>query len=185
MASLFQSSQYYLVSQLPAIENVDSKQLPITEKYYRDLCERFLDEKSLAIVRNLSLEPPKKEIKTGSAFLDAWNDRERCLRMALAQVRALKMKKDSDTLPGGCTADILQAARTAVGMESPLAAEEFLNKYRMETLRSLAPLDTFSVDAVFAYGISLMLAQRMKKFDVETGKVSYHKIYDEILEDAK
>lgn len=185
MASLFQSSQYYLVSQLPALENVDSKQLPITERYYRDSCERFLDEKSLAIVRNLSLEPPKKESKTGSAFLDAWNERERCLRMALAQVRALKMKKDSDVLPGGCTADILQAARTAVGMESPLAAEEFLNKYRMDTLRSLAPLDTFSVDAVFAYGISLMLAQRMKKFDMEAGKVSYHKIYDEILEDAK
>lgn len=61
MANLFQSSQYYLVSQLPAIEGIDSKQLPITEKYYRDLCERFLDEKSLAIVRTLSLEPPKRK----------------------------------------------------------------------------------------------------------------------------
>ncbi len=184
MASSFQSPQYYLVSQLPAIENLDSKQLPITEKYYRDLCGRFLDEKSLAVLDALSLEPPKKEARTGSAFLDAWYDRERCLRMALAQVRALKLKREADVLPGGCTADILQAARTAVGMESPLAAEEFLYKYRMETLRSLAPLDAFSVDAVFAYGISLMLAQRMKKFDVETGKASYHKIYDEILEDA-
>ena len=179
------ASQYYLVSQLPAVENIESKQLPITEKYYRDLCSRFLDEKSLKIVDSLSLEPPKKEVRTGSAFLDAWNDRERALRMALAQVRALKMKKESDPLPGSCTADVLQAARTAVGMDSPLAAEEFLNKYRMETLKSLTPIDTFSVDAVFAYGLSLMLAQRMKKFDVETGKVSYHKIYDEILEESK
>lgn len=179
------AKQYYLVSQLPAIENIDSKQLPITEKYYKDLCSRFLDAKSLKIVENLSLEPPKKEEPTGSAFLDAWNDRERCLRMALAQVRALKMKKEFDVLPGGCTADILQAARTAVGMDSPLSAEEFLNKYRMEALKSLTPIDSFSVDAVFAYGIGLMLAARMKKFDVENGKVSYHKIYDEILEESK
>ena len=177
--------QYYLVSQLPAIENVDGRALPITEKYFRDLCQRFLDEKSLAILDSLSLEPPKDDAKTGSDFLDRWNDRERCLRLALAQIRALKMKKESEMLPGSCTADILQAARTAVGMDSPLAAEEYLNQYRMETLKSLAPLDNFCVDAVFAYGLKLMLAQRMKHFNREIGKDSYHKIYDEILGDAK
>ncbi len=175
------AKQYYLVSQLPAIENTDAKTLPITEKYYRDLCSRFLDEKSRKIVENLSIEPPKKETRTGSDFLDKWNDCERCLRLALAQVRALRLKKDSDILPGSCTADIIQAAKTAVGMDSPLAAEEYLNEYRMETLKTISPLDIFSVDAVIAYGLKLLLAERMKKFDVETGKASYHKIYDEIL----
>lgn len=178
--------QYYLVSQLPSIDNADSaRQLPITEQYYRNLCGRFLDEKSLKVLESLSLEPPKTECSTGSAFLDAWNEHERCLRFALAQVRALKQKKEAPMLPPGTTADIVQAARTAVGMDSPLAAEEFLNEHRMETLKALTPLDGFSVDAVFAYGLRLMLAERMKKFDVETGKVSYHKIYDEILEGSK
>ena len=74
------SKQYYLVSQLPSVENLDSRQLPITEQYYRDLCGRFLDAKSVKIIQNLSLEPPKKEGKTGSAFLDKWNEKERCLR---------------------------------------------------------------------------------------------------------
>ncbi|MCQ2611488.1 MAG: DUF2764 domain-containing protein [Treponema sp.] len=176
------ANQYYLVSQLPCIENVDAKgTLPITEKYYRDLCSRFLDPKSLEILESLSLEPPKQETSTGSDFLDKWNERERCLRLALAQIRAAKMKKESEILPGSCTADIVQAARTAVGMDSPLAAEEFLNQYRLETLDSMAPIDIFSVDAVFAYGIRLMLCQRIKLFDKEKGKVSYRKIYDEIL----
>ncbi len=179
------AKQYYLVSQLPSVENLDASRLPITENYYRDLCGRFLDAKSQKIVQNLSLEPPKDDKKTGSAFLDKWNDRERCLRFALAQVRALKMKKEAEMLPPGCTADIIQTARTAVGMDSPLAAEEFLNQYRMDTLNSLAPLDSFSVDAVIAYGLKLMLAQRMKKFDVAAGKEAYHKIYDEILEESK
>lgn len=177
--------QYYLVSQLPAIDDIEGRQLPITEKYFRDLCERFLDKKSFDILENLSLEPPLEEKSTGSVFLDKWNDKERCLRLALAQVRALKMKKEVPMLPGTCTQDIIQTAKTAVGMDSPLAAEEFLNEYRMETLKTLTPLDGFSVDAVFAYGLKLMLASRMKLFDKEIGQASYHKIYDEILGDSK
>lgn len=175
------ASQYYLMSQLPAIDENDSKQLAITEKYFRDLCSRFLDEKSLKVLENLSLEPNKEEVSTGSEFLDKWNDKERCLRLALAQIRAVKMKKESTVLPGSCTADILQAARTAVGMDSPLAAEEFLNQYRMDTLNSMQPIDNFSIDAVYAYGLKLPLCQRMKLFNKEVGKVSYRKIYDEIL----
>lgn len=174
------ASQYYLMSQLPAID-CDSKAMPITEEYFRDLCSLFLDKKSLSILENLSLEPPREEIKTGSKFLDTWNEKERCLRLALAQIRAVKMKKESNILPGSCTADILQAARTAVGMDSPLAAEEFLNQYRMQTLDLIQPIDTFCVDSVYAYGLRLLLCQRMKKFDKENGIASYRKIYDEIL----
>lgn len=177
--------QYYLVAQLPALEETEARSsLPITEKYFRDLCSRFLSEKEMKILDNLSLEPTKEEVKTGSDFLDAWNDKERCLRLALAQLRALKLKKDSDILPGTCTADIIQAARTATGMDSPLSAEEFLNEYRLNTLSLLTPIDSFCVDAVYAYGLKLMLLQRMKLFDMEKGKVSYHKIYDEILGEA-
>lgn len=179
-------AQYYLVSQLPALENYEGRgQLPLTEKSFKELASRFLDEKDKKILETLSLEPPKSEAKTGSEFLDKWNEKERNLRFALAQIRALKMKKESEMVPGSCTADIMQAARTAVGMDSPLAAEEYLNQYRMETLKTLTPLDTFCVDAVFAYGLKLMLAERMKLFDAEIGKDSYHKIYDEILGDAK
>lgn len=178
-------NQYYLVSQLPALDESESRvALPITEKYFRDLCTRFLSGKDLKILNNLSLEPPKEDVATGSAFLDSWNDKERCLRLALAQLRALKLKKDSSLLPGSCTADIIQAARTAVGMDSPLSAEQFLNQYRLNTLNTITPLDNFCVDSVFAYGLKLMLLQRIKLFDMENGKLSYHKIYDEILGEA-
>jgi hypothetical protein len=34
---------------------------------------------------------------------------------------------------------------------------------------------------VFAYGIRLMLLERIKKFNAEKGTDSYHKIYDTIL----
>ena len=174
--------QYYLISQLPDISVSGEKStLPITEKYFKDLCLRFVGNKEASIIENLSLEPPKKEVKTGSSFLDAWYNHERCLRYALAQIRAQKLKKDIGPIPVSCTADIIQAARTAVGMDSPLSAEQFLYEYRLSVLSNLQSLDIFSIDAVYAYGIKLLLVQRMKMFNREKGTESYHKIYDTIL----
>lgn len=174
--------QYYLVSQLPDISAAGEKStLPITEKYYRDLCSRFLDAKDVEILNKISLEAPKLPESTGSAFLDKWYDFERALRFALAQIRAQKMKKELGNIPVSITADIVQAARTAVGMDSPLSAEQFLYEFRLGILGKLQPLDYFSVDAVLAYGVRLMLLERIRKFDKEKGTESYHKIYDTIL----
>lgn len=173
---------YYLVAQLPDISSAGEKNaVPITEKQYRDLCSRFFSAEEMKVLDTLSLIPPKEEFDTGSQFLNAWYEKERNLRFALAQIRAQKMKKDSDQVPGSCTADILQAARTAVGMDSPLSAEQFLYEYRISVLNNLRPYDMFSIDCVYEYGIRLMLTLRMKKFNKETGTASYHKIYDTIL----
>ena len=177
---------YYLVSQLPNISASEGKTaLPLNTEEFRELASRFISNEEKAVLEGLSLVPPMELTSTGSAFLDVWYEKERNLRFALAQIRAQKLKKDSVPLPPGCTADIISAARTAVGMDSPLSAEEYLNQYRMDTLKSLTPIDGFCVDAIYAYGLKLMLAQRMRLFDVEIGKDSYHKIYDEILGDAK
>jgi len=173
---------YYLVSQLPNISVSDSKSaLPMTGPQFLEVCSRFVTEKEKAVLEKLSLVPDRILSKTGSAFLDTWYEKERNLRFALAQIRAQKMKKEAYTLPEGCTADIIAAARTAVGMDSPLSAEQFLFDYRLRLLDDLRPLDGFSIDAVYAYGLRLMLIERMRKFEVENGQISYHKIYDDIL----
>ena len=70
-------------------------------------------------------------------------------------------------------------------MDSPYSAEQFLYDYRIRLLDDLRPIDSFSIDAVYAYGIKLMLVERMRKFDVENGKNSYHKIYNSILNEDK
>ena len=178
---------YYLVAQLPAFSvNDDSSQkLPLTVMYYKDLCSRFMSEKANEVAQNLTLEPPLESKSTGSAFLDQWYEKERNLRLALAQLRALKMKKDTKDLPQTNDGEVIQAARTATGMDSPLSAEQFLNQYRMSVLDRLAPMDMFSVDAVYNYGLKLMLAERMKKFNRDEGLASYHKIYDSILGENK
>lgn len=174
--------QYYLVAQLPSfVVSDDRTPLPITEAHFTELCSRFLAKDEQRILEGLSLEPPRDEARTGSKLVDAWYEHERSLRVALAQIRALNMKKKFDAGGLSLSPDAVQAARTAAGMDSPLAAEQFLNQYRVRVIEGITPLDGFSVDAVFAYGIRLKLAERMKKFSAETGMASYHKIYDRIL----
>ncbi|HCA20440.1 MAG TPA: hypothetical protein DEO40_07165 [Treponema sp.] len=178
---------YYLVAQLPAFTATgeSTAKLPITTEYFKDLCDRFMNEKNREVVRNLSLEPPREAVPTGSVFLDEWYAKERNLRFALAQVRAQRMKKESKDVPITTDGEVIQAARTATGMDSPLSAEQFLNEYRMTVLDKIAPLDMFSVDAVYNYGLRLMLAERMRKFNRDEGLASYHKIYEEILGEKK
>lgn len=176
-------NQYYLVSQLPEFTVSDGKSpLPISYEYYRDLCSRFMSGKNLKILDSLSLEPSIDDsVKTGSKFVDEWNHRERSLRLALAQIRALRMKKKFNMGLVSIAPDAVQAARTASGMDSPLAAEQFLNQYRLSVIDSIRPLDLFSTDTVFSYGLRLQLAVRMKKINAEMGAASYRKIYDSIL----
>ena len=175
---------YYLVSQLPNISTTEGKaNLPLNGKSFIELAGRFISEDEKITLNGLSLVPPKELTSTGSVFLDTWYEKERNLRFALAQIRAQKMKKESIPLPPGCTADIVNIARTAVGMDSPLSAEQFLFEYRIKLLDEIRPMDNFSIDAVYAYGLKLMLVERMRKFDVENGKASYHEIYDNILGD--
>lgn len=176
------AAYYFLVSQLPSLGNIGEKSaMPLSESSFIELCSRYMTESEKKVLSTLSLVPPRDTVDTGSEFLNTWYQKERDLRLALAQIRAQKMKKESFILPGTCTADIQQAARTAVGMDSPLSAEEYLYEYRVKLLDEITPIDNFSTDAVYAYGIRLMLVSRMKKFDGEKGITSYHQIYNSIL----
>lgn len=178
------SKEYYLVSQLPALEAF-SGEAPINEERFKELCSRFLKGKEREAILTLSLIPPKSaEFSTGNKFLDAWYAKERRLRCALASVRAEGMKRQGEVTEITFDASEIQTARTAYGMKSPLEAEKFLYDYRLSCLDEMESGDYFSTDVVFAYGIRLLLLLRAKRFDTERGKESYKKIYDTILGEA-
>jgi hypothetical protein len=169
------------MAQLPSFSIEKNTPLPITEKYVTDLCSRFLDKNTFSIFQSLSLEPPLDLIKTGSTLVDSWYTRERQLRLAIAQIRALKMKKKFTVSIDGMSPEVLQIARTATGFENPLDAEMYLAKARINSLESLRPLEEFSTDALFAYMLKLKLVIRLNKFNVDDGQNSYQKIYKTIL----
>lgn len=175
-------AEYYLMSQLPSLDGIDGNTpLPITEKDFLEVCRRFLGKKELRELEKLTLLPQRESVKSSSPFVEAWNEGERNLRLALAKVRAERMKKTFDIGNEHLPAELLQVAHTAVEFESPLEAEKFLNDYRMKFLETLRPMDTFSKDSVFYYCLKLKLVSRLRNFDDEGGKTAYKNIYNSVL----
>ncbi len=176
-------SQYYLMAQLPSLDGVsDGAPLPITEERFGELCHRFLGKKSLAVLQELTLLPPRDGVPVGSPLVDGWNAGERQLRLALSVERGNKLKKTVDIGVQTLPAQLLQTARIAVETDDPLAAERFLNRHRLSFLESLRPLDAFSEDAVFYYALKLKLLLRLRQFDAGRGEAAYRNIYNSILD---
>lgn len=175
-------AEYYLISQLPSLDGISENiPLPITEERLTELCNRFLGKKACNELSKLSLMPPKTPEKSSSALIESWNDGERNLRFALGKIRAEKMKKPFDTENKSLPAALIQAARTATEAESPMEAEKFLNRYRLEFLESLRPSDSFSEDYVFYYWLKLKLLMRIRQFDAVRGEAAYRNIYSSIM----
>lgn len=179
-------AEYYLISQLPSLDGLDENTpIPVTEKQFFELCSRFLGKKSLAELNRITLIPSKIYAKSSSVLIEKWNEGERNLRLALATLRADKMNKHFDAGMQSFPAGLLQAVRTAVDIESPMEAEKFLNRYRLEFLETLRPMDSFSEEFVFYYCLKLKLIEHMRRFDTHSGETAYRKIYDSIMSEDK
>lgn len=175
-------AEYYLISQLPSLDGLsDNVPVPITEERFYDICQRILGEKAQNELSRLSLVPPRTYESSGSDLIEAWNRGEHNLRLALGKVRADKLNKQFDTENRIFTADLMQVVRAAVEMDSPMEAEKLLNRYRMDYLESLRPMDVFSEEYVFYYCLKLKLILRMRRFDAENGKSAYRNIYNSIM----
>ncbi|MEE1139001.1 MAG: DUF2764 family protein [Acutalibacteraceae bacterium] len=179
-------AEYYLISQLPSLDGInENTPLPITSERFEELCLRFLGKKAQAEFLKLTLAPPKISEKSSSPLVEKWNEGERNLRLALAKLRAEKMNKHYDGEADGLSPVLLQAVRTAAENESPMEAEKFLNKYRLDFLETLRPADSFSQEFVFYYGLKLKLIERIRKFDAESGETAYRNIYNSIMNGEK
>lgn len=176
-------AEYYLISQLPSLDGIsENLPLPITEARFAELCGRFLGKKALSALDKLTISPPKSAEPTGFALIDAWNESERNLRFALGKLRAEKMKKSFDTENRDFPTEYLKAAAAALEMENPMEAEKYLSRFRLEILEAGRPMDAFSVDYIFYYGLKLKLLARIRQFDREAGETAYRRIYSSILD---
>ena len=175
-------AEYYLISQLPSLDGIsENSPLPITEERFEELCERFSNKRIQDELKKLTLFPPRNYESSGSALIDAWNESERNLRFALGKARAEKMKRSFDIENRILPVEYVKAANVAIEIEDPMAAEEYLNRYRLTILETLRPLDSFSENYIFYYGLKLKLLMRIRQFDKEVGEKAYRNIYNSIL----
>ena len=175
-------AEYYLISQLPSLDGIsENTPLPTTEERFTELCNRFLGKSSQKVMEKITLSPSKNIECSGSSLIDAWNESERNLRFALGKVRAEKMKKAFDIENRIFPVEYIKVASTATEIENPMEAEKYLNSYRLEILETLRPMDSFSEDYIFYYGLKLKLLLRIRQFDTKSGEKAYKNIYDSIL----
>ena len=173
-------AQYYLISQLPSLDGLsDNMPLPISDERFSELCRSTLSEKELSEFDKISLAPSRETEKSTSPLIEAWNDNERNLRLALAKVRAERLGKPFDC--PNVPAEFIKIALEAVQFDSPMDAENFLLAYRLKALEALRPLDSFSIDYIYYYSIKLKLILRIRTFEKELGETAYRNIYDSIL----
>lgn len=179
-------AEYYLISQLPSLDGIsENTPLPITEERFSELCSRFLSKKAKDSFEKLTLAPSRVPENSGNALIDAWNESERNLRFALGKVRAEKLKKPFDTGNRILPVEYVKAASMATESENPMEAEKCLNRFRLELLEMLRPMDSFSEDYVFYYGLKLKLLLRIRQFDKVAGEAAYKNIYNSILNGDK
>ena len=179
-------AEYYLISQLPSLDGIsENTPLPITEERFSELCSRFLSKKAKDSFEKLTLAPSRVSENSGNTLIDAWNESERNLRFALGKVRAEKLKKPFDTENRILPVEYIKAASIATESENPMEAEKYLNRFRLELLEMLRPMDSFSEEYVFYYGLKLKLILRIRQFDKAAGEAAYKNIYNSILNGDK
>lgn len=179
-------SEYYLISQLPSLDGIsENMPLPITEDRFFELCNQLLGRKAQKELSKVTLLPSRDYEKSSSSVIENWNNGERKLRLALAKVRADKLKKPFDAESHLLSTELLKVANTATESESPLEAEKFLNQHRLKFLESLRPMDSFSEEYIYYYGLKLKLISHIRRFDSSVGEVAYRNIYNSIMNGDK
>ncbi|MDR3303122.1 MAG: DUF2764 domain-containing protein [Treponema sp.] len=186
---------YYLTAQLPYL--IYGQQAPMTSVAFKSLCANKLSATDAALLERCSLDPESAasgdkasyaevSASTGSVFLDEWRAWERTLRLNLARFRAQKQKRDSGSSvePPESPADAAAAAKSAMALESPLEAEQFLDEMRWRTIETLQGIDYFDVNTIYAYLLKLLIMERKSAFKVEEGFAEYKGLYDAILASA-
>lgn len=175
-------AEYYLISQLPSLDGIgENSPVPITEERFMELCEGSLKKKALSELKNIKLIPTIDAEKAHSSLVENWNNGERNLRFALAKIRAERMNKSFDLGNKYLPAELFKVAGDVMEIKNPLEAEKFLLQYRLRFLETIRPMDNFSEDFIFYYGLKLKLILRIRQFDTQVGEATYKNIYNSIL----
>lgn len=173
------SHYYYTAAALPTIRL--GEKVPISDDTFFQLAEDTVSPEEYRILfrsRWGSLEP------TGSPFADRILSWEKELRLELAKARLAGLKISSPhALPESDGRDVLlEKIRTALSLDSPLAAESYLNNIRWNFVEEISAAHFFNLEALIAYYFKLQLALRQEKFQKAAGQEAFDKIYKNVRE---
>lgn len=174
------SQYYYTMASLPMLSYDGS--LHITSELFIKYCSGELTEESMKKLLNCKISIPDDEALLEGAAGNYW-EWEKSLKNELVKLRAKNMNVDEKDFlqQGEILFGVPEVAQAAMKIESPLEAENYLNKARWSALNDLGSGHFFDFQALAIYFLQLQLLERKQLFDVEKGYENYQEIYTNIL----
>ena len=159
---------YYLIASLPRLQFGAAP--PLTREQFLGRCAGQVSaaqDRMLAGVELFQTQPAK----TGLALLDRWYEHERALRNAVVIERAKRLGVTAaghlrDFRPDPRLAEI---ARQLLALDSPLVADEELDRARWRLLEELAFGHYFDLETLVVYRLKLRILERRARFDPLVG----------------
>ena len=172
---------YYAVSSLPFLDFNNAPSIKFDE--FVSICRSALTQKDFDIISELSLGN-LRNMDSAISVLDRWKSWEGTLRNEIAILRSAELDIDS----GSYIYDIESnseapgIARNAYKLDSPLLAEEYLDKARWLFLDELEHGHYFDLEKLIVYSLRLQILERKGMFTTENGNMNFQKIYENIKE---
>ena len=159
---------YYLVASLPHLRLGAAPRLTPGEFLRR--CAAQVSAAHFRILTEVELFQVQPT-GTGLALLDRWHERERALRNALAVVRANRLGIATAAHLRDFRHDhrLAEIARHLHTLDSPLAADEELDRLRWRFLEELGFGHYFDVETLVVYLLKLRILERRARFDPVVG----------------
>ena len=145
------------------------------------LCAQHISPRHYRLLSHTSASDLRPSIPSCTT-IDLWRQWESSLRNQLVGLRA--KSKGVEAEPYQVEAPLIaateQIAREAFDQESPLQAEDILNRARWSYLDELEVVHYFDIEKILVYSLRLQILQRKALFDAEKGSEMFEKIYAEL-----
>ena len=176
------SQYYYTIASLPFLD-FDTEP-PFTYDEFLEACSKECSVKDYTLIKNISLLP--LEIQENHCPLsDLFHSWERSLRNELVLLRAKKKGSPPEKYlrQGKETLGPEQLARSAFHQESPLAAEQIIQKARWRYLDQLEVGHYFDVEKLIIYKLKLEILEEKSKAVKEKGREFYDSLMHQYEEE--
>ena len=160
---------YYVISSLPSLSL--KEELPIRKNNFLSVCKENLKTTDFEMLRSIDLFEVDQE-KAPLDIIRCFFSWEREVRNALVRLRAERLDLDSiDFIRGDITEhSIGHFTEEAFSADSPLIAEDILNKARWKYLDELEFGHYFDIEILVIFFIKLQILERVSLFDAVQGQ---------------
>jgi len=170
---------YYLVASFPLLF-YETEKIPPHQEFF-ELCGQHITPRHYQLLTQASssdLRPTTPSCRT----LDLWREWETSLRNELVRLRAKNrgIEAEAYLVDSPWITTARQLARDAFGQESPLQAEDTLNRARWSYLDELEVGHYFDIEKILVYALRLQILERKALLDEEKGREMFERIYSEV-----